>query len=172
MHAVQAFENVDESHPSPPPLFELRRDSPRRLRLVRYGVACRAEAGEACEGWWSQAGSNRRPRHCERRALPAELWPLPRRPREEAADSGRHLSPRPGQVKKSPTGKAIRKRLKFLFSARLAGGFPCLSRLEPVLAAKRTSEAQRSPRESREISRMRAVLDIVLIVLDLYVWLL
>ncbi len=28
--------------------------------------------------WWSQAGSNRRPRHCERRALPAELWPRPR----------------------------------------------------------------------------------------------
>src|SRR5438270_6094369 len=27
-------------------------------------------------GWWSQAGSNRRPPHCERGALPAELWPL------------------------------------------------------------------------------------------------
>ncbi len=25
--------------------------------------------------WWSQGGSNSRPRHCERRALPAELWP-------------------------------------------------------------------------------------------------
>ena len=25
--------------------------------------------------WWSQAESNRRPRHCERRALPTELWP-------------------------------------------------------------------------------------------------
>src|ERR1700722_3856568 len=46
------------------------RPSPREI-----GVACRAEAGEASEGWWSQAGSNRRPRHCERRALPAELWP-------------------------------------------------------------------------------------------------
>src|SRR4051795_9547159 len=28
------------------------------------------------EDWWSQAGSNRRPPHCERGALPAELWPL------------------------------------------------------------------------------------------------
>ena len=27
------------------------------------------------ENWWSQGGSNSRPRHCERRALPAELWP-------------------------------------------------------------------------------------------------
>jgi hypothetical protein len=27
------------------------------------------------EHWWSQGGSNSRPRHCERRALPAELWP-------------------------------------------------------------------------------------------------
>ena len=29
---------------------------------------------EKSGGWWTQAGSNRRPRHCERRALPAELW--------------------------------------------------------------------------------------------------
>ena len=26
--------------------------------------------------WWSQAGSNRRPRECHSRALPTELWPL------------------------------------------------------------------------------------------------
>ncbi len=25
--------------------------------------------------WWSQAGSNRRPQHCQCCALPAELWP-------------------------------------------------------------------------------------------------
>ena len=31
------------------------------------------------EYWWSQGGSNSRPRHCERRALPAELWPRKRR---------------------------------------------------------------------------------------------
>ena len=51
--------------------------SPCGLRRgsLRYERARRAEAGAACEGWWSQAGSNRRPRHCERRALPAELWP-------------------------------------------------------------------------------------------------
>ena len=41
--------------------------------------ACRAEAGEACKGWWSQTGSNRRPHACKARALPAELWPRTRR---------------------------------------------------------------------------------------------
>src|SRR5262249_3169098 len=35
-----------------------------------------AEAREASEGWWSQAGSNRRPLACHASALPAELWPL------------------------------------------------------------------------------------------------
>src|SRR3954453_2191507 len=38
--------------------------------------ACLAEAREASEGWWSQAGSNRRPLACHASALPAELWPL------------------------------------------------------------------------------------------------
>src|SRR5450755_2197396 len=38
-------------------------------------VACRAVACEASEGWWSQAGSNRRPLACHASALPAELWP-------------------------------------------------------------------------------------------------
>ncbi len=33
-------------------------------------------AREASEGWWSQAGSNRRPPACHAGALPAELWPL------------------------------------------------------------------------------------------------
>src|ERR1039458_2716327 len=37
--------------------------------------ACRAVAREASEGWWSQAGSNRRPRECHLRALPSALWP-------------------------------------------------------------------------------------------------
>src|SRR5437868_12519861 len=37
--------------------------------------ACPAEAREASEGWWSQAGSNRRPLACHASALPAELWP-------------------------------------------------------------------------------------------------
>ncbi len=46
--------------------------APARLR---YELACLAEAGEACEGWWSQAGSNRRPLACHASALPAELWP-------------------------------------------------------------------------------------------------
>ncbi len=43
---------------------------------IGWNAACLAVACEASEGWWSQAGSNRRPRHCERRALPTELWPL------------------------------------------------------------------------------------------------
>ena len=51
------------------------------------GCATRSPKGEA---WWSQAGSNRRPRHCERRALPAELWP--RRGRLES-QNGRQLAP-------------------------------------------------------------------------------
>src|SRR4029077_7905402 len=52
--------------------------SPVGLRRARFvlrasrGCATRSPKGEA---WWSQAGSNRRPRHCERRALPAELCP-------------------------------------------------------------------------------------------------
>src|SRR6266853_931015 len=54
--------------PSSP--FGLRRGS------LCYERACRAEAGVACEGWWSQAGSNRRPLACHASALPAELWPL------------------------------------------------------------------------------------------------
>jgi hypothetical protein len=41
--------------------------------------ACRAEAGIASGGWWSQTGSNRRPHACKARALPAELWPRTRR---------------------------------------------------------------------------------------------
>ena len=53
----------------PSSLVELRRGS------LRYRPACLAEAGYACEGWWSQTGSNRRPHACKARALPAELWP-------------------------------------------------------------------------------------------------
>src|ERR1700736_4437128 len=39
------------------------------------GVARRSVACEASEGWWSQAGSNRRPLACHASDLPAELWP-------------------------------------------------------------------------------------------------
>ena len=52
--------------------LELRRGSLRKK-------PCRAEAGIASEGWWSQTGSNRRPHACKARALPAELWPRTRR---------------------------------------------------------------------------------------------
>ena len=47
-------------------------------RLPLGQRACRAVARKAGEGWWSQTGSNRRPHACKARALPTELWPLPR----------------------------------------------------------------------------------------------
>src|SRR3981081_1717405 len=53
-----------------------------------YVAAPRVAEGEA---WWSQAGSNRRPRHCERRALPAELWPL--RGRLDVIEGGQQSAP-------------------------------------------------------------------------------
>ena len=74
---------------------------PSLASLLLTIVACLAEAREASEGWWSQAGSNRRPRHCERRALPAELWP--RLDRFEViwkrSTIGAIYSPAQGQVK-------------------------------------------------------------------------
>jgi hypothetical protein len=85
---------------SPPPPYGLRRGSLRALRPDRLAPACRAEAREASGGWWSQAGSNRRPHHCERCALPAELWPhRGRLMGKTAAGNRRHLSPAQGQVK-------------------------------------------------------------------------
>ena len=54
-------------------------------------------------GWWSQAGSNRRPPHCERGALPAELRPQPRAHGQwRPASSGRHLRLGVGRVKNRP----------------------------------------------------------------------
>src|SRR5262245_10938137 len=85
-YAAAAFATIGLAEP------KLAKHLPVRLRPAGFGAtafadfatrgyrACRAVAGEASEGWWSQAGSNRRPRHCERRALPAELWPRRDRP--------------------------------------------------------------------------------------------
>src|SRR5439155_15699459 len=43
---------------------------------VPFGRAVGAlQACKARMGWWRRRGSNPRPRHCERRALPAELRP-------------------------------------------------------------------------------------------------
>src|SRR5437868_4577482 len=138
---------------SPRPVFAqgLRRGS------LRHDRACRAEAREASEGWWSQAGSNRRPRHCERRALPAELWPLRGPPDHEKRRPavGAIYNPCQGQVKNGEKRPS---------SAPFAGKFPCLRGGEPI-------SSWRSDR-SQSSSTMRAVLDIVLIVLDLYIWLL
>jgi YggT family protein len=60
--------------------------------------------------------------------------------------------------------KVKSRTVKSRFSAAFAGNFPCLQGGEPI------SSSQSSP--PRAPSAMRAVLDIVLIVLDLYVWLL
>src|SRR6185436_4001009 len=125
---------------------------------MERGVACRAVACEASEGWWSQAGSNRRPRHCERRALPAELWP--RRGSfevTEATDNRRHLQsgPRPSQER--------RKKLETVdFGVILPGTSLVCGGMNRYLA----DTPPASPHH------MRAVLDIIIIVLDLYVWLL
>src|SRR5258706_9281679 len=68
-----------------------------------YYVAAPREAEG--EGWWSQGGSNRRPRHCERRALPAELWPLAAAASicVRAASNRRHLqsAPRSSQERRN-----------------------------------------------------------------------
>src|SRR4051812_35768921 len=70
--------------------------SPPSLTSLREGTrACLAEAGEASEGWWSQAGSNRRPLACHASALPAELWPL---------NSTMHLGRRTGRTLNHSSG--------------------------------------------------------------------
>ena len=48
----------------------------RSLAASSTGLPSRSPARG--EGWWSQTGSNRRPHACKARALPTELWPLPR----------------------------------------------------------------------------------------------
>jgi hypothetical protein len=88
------------------------------------GVACRAVAREASEGWWSQAGSNRRPHHCERCALPAELWPRTRRPKRKGGSQSAPFTIR--TTVKSRTVKNGR------FLASLAALFPCLAGGEPI----------------------------------------
>jgi YggT family protein len=57
--------------------------------------------------------------------------------------------------------KVKSRTAKFGFSVAFAARFPCLEEVEPI-----------SSRGSQEVIRMRAVLDIILIVLDLYIWLL
>src|SRR5258708_12738933 len=63
---------------------------------------------------------------------------------------------------------ASQERQKSRFSASFAGNFPCLQEAEPIFTTQ--SNPRRPPPASKPI--MRAILDIVLIVLDLYVWLL
>src|SRR5438067_8238286 len=80
---------------------------PRGLRRARFAIGHHVAAPRVAEGeaWWSQAGSNRRPRHCERRALPAELWP--RRDRLSLNKGGRQSGPFTVRAKaKSRTAKS------------------------------------------------------------------
>src|SRR5712671_6092945 len=100
--------------------------------------------------WWSQAGSNRRPRHCERRALPAELWP--HRDRVEKCDGGQQLAPFTIRAKvKSRTAKSR-------FSEGFVPNFPCLGGGGTDIY--RVVESATEPPASKPA--MRAVLDIVL----------
>jgi YggT family protein len=63
--------------------------------------------------------------------------------------------------------KAKSRTAKSPFSALFARNFPCLRGVEPIFTRKS------NPRPNREQSQpMRAVLEIVLLILDLYVWLL
>jgi YggT family protein len=72
-----------------------------------------------------------------------------------AADNRRHLQSAP---------RSSQEQRKRVFSAAFAWNFPCLPRGEPISSGG--SSRSQSPQT------MRAVLDIVLIVLDLYIWLL
>ena len=105
------------------------------LRATMRGCATRSPKGEA---WWSQAGSNRRPRHCERRALPAELWPHRDRlndPKRPAI--GAIYNPRQGQVK---NGEIADFRLHLPGTSLVCGG------MEPI------SSGKSNPRPTRESS--------------------
>src|ERR1700722_12321159 len=63
--------------------------------------------------------------------------------------------------------KAKSRTAKPVFSALFAGDFPCLRGGEPIFSRGRIHDRTYVSKPA-----MRAVLDIVLIVLDLYVWLL
>src|SRR3981189_914453 len=77
--AERIHEQFTDARSSLPRPAVALRATPRQPSLPSLGGlsrVCPAEAREASEGWWSQAGSNRRPLACHASALPAELWPL------------------------------------------------------------------------------------------------
>src|SRR5665213_2427048 len=95
----------------------LRRAPRFALRALR-GCATRSPKGEA---WWSQAGSNRRPRHCERRALPAELWPLRGRLDGEGSQQSAPFTVRAkvkSRTPKSPLSAAFARELPLFAGGR------------------------------------------------------
>ena len=59
----------------------------RRERAVSWATRRRGRI------WWSQAGSNRRPQHCQCCALPAELWPQIHQSRQGASRLVRRILP-------------------------------------------------------------------------------
>src|SRR5918999_1797773 len=68
-----------QKRPRPAVALRAMAGQPSLTSLRETFRACPAVAREASEGWWSQAGSNRRPLACHASALPAELWPLKNR---------------------------------------------------------------------------------------------
>src|SRR5690242_19992273 len=81
MLPVETLQDIDVFHGIASAALARRRPSGyggaafASFATIERSVACPAVAREASEGWWSQAGSNRRPLACHASALPAELWP-------------------------------------------------------------------------------------------------
>ncbi len=73
----------DRMCPRLPPATPSRRPDGRRATekwpySTGTSYACEPRLARKREGWWTARGSNPRPRHCERRALPTELAALSR----------------------------------------------------------------------------------------------
>ena len=54
--------------------FHIVKEQVRWRSQQKFGLR-QIEIDRVRAGWWSQAGSNRRPPACKADALPAELWP-------------------------------------------------------------------------------------------------
>ena len=77
------------------------------------------------EIWWSQSGSNRRPRQCHCRALPTELWPHGRRGRIGASPRAvNHGPPARGSAACGAKGTDSRRKRRSHEAPETAKG-PC-----------------------------------------------
>jgi hypothetical protein len=111
----------------------------KRPESLYFQVFPALVAPSRTEIWWSQGGSNSRPRHCERRALPAELWPRitviavrwmrvgPRQPCDcftWPANSNAMPAPAPrGEAAAAATGRGASRRAR-LAKRRLPAALP------------------------------------------------